>query len=887
MTILRPLLARLRALVGRGRMDRDLDDEIAGHLAEAADEFVRQGLSPEDAYLAARRSFGGVTQTKEVYRQVRSFGWLDDLTRDLRFGARMLKKDGWVTLAAVSTLALGIAANVTVFATVNAQLLRDLPFDEPDRVVAIGTRDGGARTLRSGVSYPDFLDWRRASRTVEDFAAMREVTMNLGDERLAPERVTGSYISANAFGLLRQRPVLGRDFVPDDDRRGAVPVVILGHSVWRTRYHSDPNVLGRTTRVNGVPSVVIGVMPDGFGFPTHSRVWQPLALLSESVLAGRDARVLSAFGRLAPGIDIERAVADLDGIGSALAQQHPETNRDIAPIAAPFHERAIGRRGRTTFPLLMAVAGIVLLMACANVANLLLARAVVRAHEISIRMAIGAARGQIIRQLLVESLLLATLAGAVGWALSLAAIHAISSALPSDLPYWIRFTVDARVLAFSVAVSVATALLCGLVPAVQTSRPTVAGTLAETGRAGGGTARSRRWSYGLVVFQLALTPVLLTGGGLILRSIVAQYEMDPGVDSRGIVSARFDLPDATYPTADDRARFYRRLDDRLGRVAGLTTALASHVPFGGGTPRNLWRENETVGPRPTRPRVLVVETGPRYFDAFRTRLVRGSEPPLVETREAASVVLNEWLAASVFPGEDPIGRRVRLTAARATSAEPEWFTVVGVAPNIRQSSTTDVSGRDGVVYASYGTTTRAGAWLIARSAVDLPTAAGLLREQVRAVDPDLPLFDVMALDALLDASDERVGLRVFGSMFVVFAAIALLLATVGLYAVTAYAAVQRTREISLRVALGARPTQIVWLVTRSAAVQLGIGLSIGMAGAAGIGQLLESLLIGTGAFDPMTMVSVVGLLVAVGLSACLAPARRAMRLDPAAVFRDE
>ena len=502
------------------------------------------------------------------------------------------------------------------------------------------------------------------------------------------------------------------------------------------------------------------------------------------------------------------------------------------------------------FPVLMGVAGIVLLMACANVANLLLTRAAVRSHEISIRMAIGAGRAQIIRQLLVESLLLATLAGAVGWALSVAAIHAISSALPSDLPYWIRFTVDSRVLAFSVAVSVATALLCGLVPAVQTSRP-AAGALAETGR-GGGTTRSHRWSYGLVVFQLALTPVLLTGGGLMMRSIVAQYQTDAGVNSDGLLSARFDLPDTMYPTADGRARFYQQLEERLGRVPGLIAALASHAPFGGGTPRHLWRDNETVGTQLKRPRVLVVTIGPRYFDAFRARIVRGAEPPLVESGGGASAVLNEWLAASVFPGEDPIGRRVRLTLPRGTSTLPEWFTVVGIAPNIRQGSTADVSGRDGVVYVSYGTNPLAGATLIARSAVDLSTATGLLREQVRAVDPDLALFEVMALDDVLDASDERVGLRVFGSMFVAFAAVALLLASVGLYAVTAYAAVQRTREIGLRVALGARPRQIVWLVTRNAAVQLGIGLSIGMVGAAGIGQLLESLLVGTAAIDPVT-----------------------------------
>ena len=539
----------------------------------------------------------------------------------------------------------------------------------------------------------------------------------------------------------------------------------------------------------------------------------------------------------------------------------------------------------------MGVVALVLLMACANVANLLLARAAVRSHEISVRMAIGAGRAQIIRQLLVESLLLATLAGAVGWGLSLAAIRAISSALGGGgggLPYWISFTVDGRVFAFSAGMCLATALLFGLVPALQTSKPGIANVLAEAGRSTAGTIRSRRWAHGLVVFQLALTPILLTGGALMMRSIVAQYEMDAGVETDRIMWARLDLPDAKYPATEDRVRFYQQLDERLAEVPGLVAAMASNAPFGGGAGRNLWRDDEAVGREPRRPRVLVVTTGPRYFEAFRRRIVRGSELPLLEAEDgAASVIVNEWLAAAVFPGEDPIGRRIRLTLPNGTSPGPEWFTIAGIAPDIRQSSTEDASGRNGVVYVSYGINPLPSASIVARSDSDPSVVASVLREQVRAVDPDLPLFEVMTLDDLLAASDERVGLRVFGTMFVVIAFVALLLATVGLYAVTAYAAAQRTREIGVRVALGAQAKQIWWLVTRSAAWQLGIGLSIGMVGAIGMGRFLGSVLIGTKAMDPVTLFAVAGLLAVVGLSACFLPARRAMRLDPAAVLRYE
>jgi predicted permease len=891
MRILREWAHRALGTLHPRRRDRELEEELRLHLELATDDEQRRGQTEDAAVRAARIRAGGVSQAMDALRDQRGLPRIDALVRDLRFGVRMLTKDRWVTLAAVGALAIGIAANNTVFTIVNAILLRDLPFDKPDRIVAIGTRAGNVRTLTAGVSYADFQDWRAAVQTFEGLGATRETTMNVGEDRVAPERFIGSYISANAFGLVGQRPILGRDFVPDDDRRGAIPVVMLGHSLWRNRYGSDPDVLGRTIRVNGVSSVVIGVMPDGFSFPTRSRLWQPLALLTDRMLASRDARDLSAFGRLAPNVTIEQAVADLSAIAGALGQQYPETNRDVAPIVAPYHERSVGRRVRSTFPVLMGVVAVVLLMACANVANLLLARAAVRSHEISVRMAIGAGRAQIIRQLLIESLLLATLAGAVGWGLSLTAIGAISSALGGGevgLPYWIRFTVDGTVFAFSAGVCLATAFLFGLVPALQTSNPGIAHILVEGGRATAGTVRSRRWAHGLVVFQLALTPILLTGGGLMMRSIVAQYEMDAGVDTDRIMWARLDLPDSTYPATEDRVRFYQQLDERLARVPGLAAALASNAPFGGGAGRNLWRDDEVVSREPRRPRVLMVTTGPRYLDTFRKRIVRGSELTLREAEGgAAPVIINEWLAAAVFPGEDPIGRRIRLTLPNGTSPGPEWFTIAGIAPDIRQSSTEDASGRDGVVYISYATNPLAQASIVARSDSAPSVMGAVLREQVRAVDPDLPLFEVMLLDDLLAASDERVGLRVFGTMFAAFAVVALLLATVGLYAVTAYTAAQRTREIGVRVALGAQSKHIWWLVTRGAAVQLGIGLSIGMVGATGIGQLLRSVLIGTSAIDPVTLFAVAALLAVVGLSACLLPARRAMRLDPAAVLRSE
>jgi macrolide transport system ATP-binding/permease protein len=351
MRVLREWVLRVLGTLDPRRRDRELEEELRSHLELATDDAQRRGHTLEDAVRTARIRAGGVSQAMDALRDQRALPSIDALVRDLRFGTRMLTKDRWVTLAAVGALAIGIAANNTVFTIVNAILLRDPPFDKPDRIVAIGTRVGNLRTLIAGVSYADFQDWRAASQTMEGLGATRETTMNVGDERFEPERFIGSFISANAFGVVRQRPILGRDFVTDDDRPGAVPVVIVGHSLWRNRYGSDPTVLGRTIRVNGIPSVVIGVMPDGFSFPTRSRLWQPLALLPDRILASRDARDLSAFGRLAHDTSIEQAVADLRGIAGALAQQYPDTNRDVAPIVAPYRERSVGGRARSTLPV--------------------------------------------------------------------------------------------------------------------------------------------------------------------------------------------------------------------------------------------------------------------------------------------------------------------------------------------------------------------------------------------------------------------------------------------------------------------------------------------------------------------------------------------------------
>jgi predicted permease len=634
-------------------------------------------------------------------------------------------------------------------------------------------------------------------------------------------------------------------------------------------------------------------MPDGFGFPARSRVWQTITFLPGVPSTERGARIFSVFGRLKPDVSIEQATAELQAVTTSLGERFPQTNRDLAPRIRPYREGSIGGRIRSTMPVLMVMVAFVLLIACANVANLLLARASARAHEMSVRTALGATRRQIVRQLLVESLLLASLAGAAGLLLSIGAVRLVSNALnsmPGGLPYWISFTMDARVFGFLAAVCLGTAVLCGLVPALHSASARISRSLGEFGRNVAGSVDRRRWVGSLVIVQLALTPILLTGGGLMLRSLVAQARMSPGVETAGVLRARLDLREAKYDSAEARAQFYRRLDAELASARGVGAALASNGPFGGGAMRDLRRDDESVSEPAARPPVWLLVIGPRYFETMGARVLRGTPFTAVgDPQREPEAVINERLAQVHFGSEDPIGRRIFLRELpRGATPSDRWFTIRAIVQNIRQSETEQGFIEDAVAYVNYGENPNSSATIFARPTMDVAAAAGALRTHVEAVDPDLPLFDVMTLDESLSLSDERRGLLVFGGMFTVFALVALVLATVGLYAVTAYAAAQQTREIGVRMAFGAGGREIWWLVTRRTLRHLKIGLSIGIAGSVGVNVLLGNAVVGLrGPVDPVTLFGVVLLLAAASLVACYGPARRATRLDPVVALRAE
>ena len=789
---------------------------------------------------------------------------------DVRLAVRLLLKDRVFTLAAVAVLGLGLAATNTAFTLVNGALLRDMPFDDPDRVVELGD-----------ASYLELQDWHAAARTFEGIGGAWEQPMNVWDAERPAERFRGAYVSAHAFTLLGLRPLFGRDFEANDDRVGAPSVVILGHTVWRTRYRSNPAVVGQVIRVNGLPSTVIGVMPEGFEFPMNAKLWQPLASMRADFRDNRGARLVDGFGRLRGNVTTEQARNELQTIDAALGRTYPGNRRTTPPNVNAFRS-GIGGPIVAVMAALMGAVTFVLLIACANVANLLLARAAARAREISMRLSLGATRFRIVRQLLVESLLLAGCAGFIGLLLSAAGIRLfwyVVTQVDEPPPFWLSFPIDLQVFAFLAAVCLGTTVLFGLAPAVQASKTNIVAVLNEASGRAVGTRHTRRWTGLLVVAQLTLAMVLLAGAGLMMNNLLAQVTTDPGVPTGNLMRMSVDLPPDTYAAPDRRRQFYAQLEDRLEAALGSTAALSTAIPLGGAVPARVLFDGRPVPPADARPAVSLVTVGRHYFETIGAAVVRGRPFSADDGRSGGGLaIVNERFAAVHLTGADAIGQRIRLDPAG------EWLTVIGIVRNVRQQRT-ESGAFDSVVYLPVAANPVARINVIARFTADPAAVAAQVREQARAIDADLPLYDTRTVDE--DLARSRWPQRVFGSLFAIFAAIALILAGVGLYAVTAYSVAHRTQEIGLRMALGATAAQIRWLVARGATSQLAGGLLIGSAGAVAVGRVVPAILAGSGGTSIVTLTAVAALLLGVGLTATLIPARRATRLDPMVALRTE
>jgi putative ABC transport system permease protein len=813
------------------------------------------------------------------------------LWQDLRLAARLLVKDKWFTAVAALALALGIGVNTTMFTFANAVVLRGLPFTDPDSIVSLAMTDARGRLL--GVSRLDFLDWRNAARSFSHFAVLTGASLNVSEQGRPAEQYNGTYGSANLFELVGQRPQLGRDFSTVDDRPGAEPVVILSDSVWKSRYAADRAALGRTIKINDRVCTIVGVMPPEMKFPFNNDMWLPFAMLPPPFQeAKRSVRNLQVIGRLAPGVTLGQARSEIETIVATLAHDHADTNKDFRASMVRYNDRVAGPQIKLIVYSLLGAVGFVLLIACANVANLLLARSAQRTREIAVRVSLGAGRWRIVRQLLVESLALSIGSGVIGFVLGVAGIRTIDAMLSDPTlgkPYWMKFTVDPSVIGFFLAICVATGVLFGLAPALHVSNTDVNEVMKESGgRSGTGGRRARRWTSALIVAEVTLTLVLLAGAAFMMRSFLTLYRMDVGTDTSHVLTMRLTLPLAKYPQPEPRIEVFQRIEQRLRAIGSVqASGLTTNPPMFGGFLRQLDVDRRPVEADGHRPEVTMVPVSAGYFEALGVSILRGRNLTDTDgTPGHESALVNQQFVAMHFSGEDPIGRRITLIDAQpsAQQSAPVTATIVGVVPPMRQRNFQDAQP-DPVVYLPYRADPQRFMFLLLRTAGDPAVAAPLVREQVRAIEPDLPLFGIMTLDHLL--AQQRWSFRVFGGMFTIFATIALVLSGVGLYAVTAYSVTQRTAEIGVRVALGAQASQVVWLILRQSLVQLAIALPIGIAGAFGVGRLLQSVIVKTDGRDALTISAITLVMVAVSLAACVWPARRAMRLDPVSALRYE
>jgi predicted permease len=888
------LRARLSGLRLAPSRETEIVDELSQHLDDRYEELRAAGVSDAEARrlaIAELDEAGGLTRrigalsqahapTKSVEEPSRS-GILHGMGQDLRYVARTVRGQPGFALTIVATLALGIAVNTTVFTIVNGVVFRPLPFDDARRIVELNVKN--VATGRDGeLSYLEFRDWQSGQTTLEPIVGTHERSVDISGDGRPAERVVAAFVSWNTFSMLGRQPVLGRDFYTADDGEGASPVVIIGWRLWQARYDADRAILGRTIRVNGAPSTVVGVMPQGFGFPYSAEFWLPLNALPAEDRLSRTARVLDAFGRLRPGVTIEQATADLAGIAASLTERYPQTNGDIAPLVAPF-----GRAPAyvAVMVALLGAVGFVLLIACANVSNLLLARAAEGSRDIALRIALGASRWRIVRQLLTESLALAAAGGVCGVALSYVGVAMFTRALAENTPAWLQFPIDRAVLTYVVVLCVISALVCSLVPAWNLLRTSLS-TLLQTGGPGRGGSRRQRWTGGLVVAQVALALVLLTGAMLMMRNLIALMGLDVGVETSGLSQMQFTLEQST-DTPERRRMFLVRLEEGLASSAGVNATLATDAPLSASVVRRVRIEGPPE-PDLENPAVSIVGIGQRYFDVIGARVIAGRTLTATEIRQSDdTVVVNERFARMHFEDGLAVGERIRIVESDAPEhgqAGTSWMTIVGVIGNVRQRwpPYRDV---DPVVYRSYAHHPPGRMAVLARSTLGQDVVAAYIADHVRTLDPDLPILPGATV---AEALGRRLWLqRLFGPMFTVFASIALLLAVCGLYAVTAYAVSRRTREIGVRVALGADARRVCSMVMATTLRQLGIGLVLGLAGAAGVARILPGILVGPDDANLSELAAVIVLLSAAGLLATAVPARRALRIDPTVTLQAE
>jgi putative ABC transport system permease protein len=873
----------LHSLLRRNTVERELGSELQFHIERQIEENIAAGMNLREARRAAMREFGGVEQVKEECRDTRRTNYMENLGKDIRYGLRMLRKSPSFTFFAVGVLALGIAANSAIFSIADAVLLRPLPYRDSNRLVMIW-EDSSAYGFPKDTPAPgNFSDWKSRNQVFADVAAISDGSFNLTGSG-NPENLIGKWVTANLFSVLGVSPALGRDFRPEDDVPGAPGVTILSYGLWLRRFGSDPEIVGQEILLNNEKCTVIGVMKRGVQFPDReTELWVP-SRFTTAQLTNHGNHFLQVIARLKPAVSLRTANANLATIAAQLEKENPDSNAKVGAFAVPLREELAGDVRPAIFMLVGAVC-FVLLIACANVANLLLSRATGRRRELAMRIALGATRGRVMQQMLAESILLAMFAGAAGLLLSVWGTKFLATLIPNGIAPMTGTGVDGRVLLFTLVISLSTGIVFGIIPASRVSQFHLAYSLKQGGSRNGVGSGGHRLRDALVISEVALAIVLLTGAALMIRSLQNLYHLDPGFRADHVLVMRTPLPRQKYEAFAHRTAFYEQVLDRVEGLPGVIAAgYTTWVPLtnsGGATGITIEGKPEPAPGDVLIPNIRIISKD--YTRALQMKLVEGR---LFESRDGSGTLpvalINQTMAKNYWTGEDPTGKHFKVGGYNEKSS---WITVIGIVGDVHQAGL-DVPAR-AEMYLPYQQQD-AGyepEYLAVRTSGDPMALAEIVRQQIWAVDKEQPVAGMMPLEDLVD--ENLASRRMQASLLSGFAGLALLLVTLGIYAVLSFAVTQRTQEIGVRVALGAQPRDVLRIIFSQGFKLFLIGAAIGLTAAFALSRALVHLLFGVRAYDPASFASVTLLLAAVALLACYVPARRATRVDPLIALRYE